>query len=98
MVDDTFSHRFLRDRFRQIAASAGVPFVPLFVDTPLVVIEARLADNARTLAGHHIAPDVFARHRARFQFLRDDEQLVRLASAAGVDRWLAGRGRASVPP
>ena len=69
----------------------------LFVDTPLVVIEARLADNARTRARHHIAPDVFAHHRARFQFPRDDEQPVRLANAADVDRWLAGRGRASVP-
>ncbi len=97
VVDDTFSHRFLRDRFRQVAAAAGAPFVLLFVDTPLVVIEARLADNARTRALHHIAPDVFAHHRARFQVPRDDEQPVRLANAADVDRWLAGRGRASVP-
>ncbi len=43
VVDDTFSHRFLRDRFRAVAGAAGVPFVLLFVDTPLAVIEARIA-------------------------------------------------------
>ena len=97
VVDDTFSHRFLRDRFRQVAASVGVPFELLFVDTSLTVIEARIAENARSKARPHIAPDVFAHHRARFQFPGDDEQPVRLASAADVDRWLAGRGGASVP-
>jgi predicted kinase len=92
VVDDTFSHRFLRDRFRQVAASADVPFVLLFVDTPLAVIEARLAENARTQARPHIAPDVFAHHRARFQFPGDDERPVRLSGAADLERWLAGRG------
>jgi len=29
VVDDTFSHRFLRDRFRAVARAAGVPFTLL---------------------------------------------------------------------
>src|SRR5579883_1133482 len=57
VVDDTFSHRFLRDRFAKLAQSVGVPFVLLFVDTPLAVIEARIADNARSGARAAIAPD-----------------------------------------
>jgi len=97
VVDDTFSHRLLRDRFRALARAAGVPFILLFVDTPLAVIEARIAENARTGARGHIAPDVFAHHRDRFEFPGDDEQPVRLASAADVDRWLAGRRGDSVP-
>lgn len=96
VVDDTFSHRFLRQRFAAVAAAAGASFVLLFVDTPLDVIEARIAENLRTKARPHIAPDVFAHHRARFEFPRDDERPVRLASAADVDRWLAGRRGASV--
>lgn len=97
VVDDTFSHRFLRDRFRQVSASAGAPFVLLFVDTPLAMIDARIAENARTGARGPIAPDVFAHHRARFQFPGDDEQPVRLASAADLERWLAGRRGDNVP-
>ncbi len=97
VVDDTFSHRFLRQRFAAVARASGAPFVLLFVDTPLSVIEARLAENARTKARPHIAPDVFAHHRDRFQFPGDDESPVRLAGAADLDRWLAGRGGDNVP-
>ena len=97
VVDDTFSHRFLRQRFAAVARASGAPFVLLFVDTPLSVIEARIAENARTGARGHIAPDVFAHHRDRFEFPGDDEQPVRLASAADVDRWLAGRRGDSLP-
>ena len=89
VVDDTFSHRFLRERFRKVAVEAGAPFVLLFIDTPLAAIEARIAENARTKARHHIAPDVFAHHRDRFQFPGEDENPVRLASAADLERWLA---------
>lgn len=97
VIDDTFSHRFLRDRFRQVAAASAVPFVLLFVDTPLAVIEARIADNVRTQDRSHIAPDVFAHHRDRFQFPGDDESPVRLAGAADLERWLAGRRGDNVP-
>lgn len=96
VVDDTFSHRFLRDRFAAVARVSEASFVLLFVDTPLAVIEARIAENARTGARPHIAPDVFAHHRERFQFPRDDERPVRLGSAAALDLWLAGRRGASV--
>jgi predicted kinase len=91
VVDDTFSHRFLRERFARLAQSVGVPFVLLFVDTPLAIIEARIADNARTGARAHIAPDVFTHHRARFQFPDEEEKPVRLGSEADLDRWLAAR-------
>ena len=91
VVDDTFSHRLLRDRFRALARAIGVPFTLLFVDTPLDVIETRIAENARTKACGHIEPEVFAHHRERFQFPGKDEAPVRLADAADLDRWLAAR-------
>ena len=97
VVDDTFSHRFLRQRFAAVAKASGAPFVLLFVDTPIDVIEARIAENAHTGARAPIAPDVFAHHRARFQFPGDDEAPVRLASAADLERWFAGRRGDNVP-
>lgn len=96
VVDDTFSHRFLRKRFAAVAQAAGAPFVLLFVDTPLEVIEARIAENARTKDRHHIAPDVFAAHRARFQFPEPEERAVRLTGADDLEKWLAERGGRSV--
>ncbi|MBS0540860.1 MAG: ATP-binding protein [Proteobacteria bacterium] len=89
VIDDTFSHRFLRDRFRAFAAACNAPFELVFVDTPLPVIEARIAENARTLKRGHIAPEVFAHHRDRFQFPTEDEAPVRVADPADLDRWLA---------
>lgn len=94
-VDDTFSHRFLRDRFRDVARDEDAAFVLLFVDTPLAVIEARIASNALTGGRASIAPDVFAHHCDRFQFPGQDEHPVRLSLAADLERWLVGRkGRA----
>lgn len=89
VIDDTFSHRFLRDRFRSLAAAANAPFVLVFVDTPLAVIEARIADDVQTHRRAHIAPEVFAHHRDRFQFPGDDEAPVRVTDPADLDRWLA---------
>ncbi len=91
VVDDTFSHRFLRDRFRALAKATGVPFTLLFVDTPLAVIEARIAENARTGQRAHIAPEVFAHHRGRFQIPGEDEAPVRLSNDEDLERWLATR-------
>lgn len=89
VIDDTFSHRFLRDRFRAFATACNAPFDLVFVDTPLDVIEARIAENAQTLRRGHISPEVFAHHRDRFQFPTADEAPVRVADAADLERWLA---------
>ena len=77
--------------FRPWQRPAGAPFILLFVDTPLAVIEARIAANDRTRQRGHIEPEVFAHHRDRFQFPGDDEAPVRVANAADLDRWLAAR-------
>lgn len=96
VVDDTFSHRFLRDRFRAVAKAVGVPFTLLFIDTPLAIVEARIAENVRTKQRAHIESDVFAHHRDRFQFPGDDEAPVRLSNEADLDRWLATKRGASL--
>ena len=98
VIDDTFSHRFLRERFAKMAEAAGMPFVLLFVDTPLAVIEARIADNTLTGYRGHIAPDVFAHHRDRFQFPGDDENPIRVASEDDVERWLVKRREDNLNP
>jgi predicted kinase len=96
VVDDTFSHRFLRDRCKRVAEQHGCGFTILLMDTPLAVIEARREANRRNPTRHHVRDEVFAHHRDRFQFPSDDEPVVRLASAADLARWLGSRkGRQS---
>jgi predicted kinase len=89
VVDDTFSHRFLRERCRAVAEAHGARFLILFIDTPLETIEARRAENARTRARPHIRDDVFAHHRARFEFPAADEPAVILRTSDDVAAWLA---------
>lgn len=89
VVDDTFSHRFLRDRCRRVAEEGGARFVLLFLDTPVETIAARRAANRAAPVRHEVRDDVFEHHRARFQFPGDDETPVRVTSPAEFDEWLA---------
>ncbi len=89
VVDDTFSHRFLRDRCRRVAQEGGARFVLLFVDTPLETIAARRAANSAAPVRHEVRDEVFEHHRARFQFPGEDESPVRVTSPAEFDAWLA---------
>jgi len=90
VVDDTFSHRFLRERCRKVAAEGGARFVLLFLDTPLDTIAARRAANAVAPVRHAVRDEVFEHHRARFEFPGPDEDPVRLTTPAEFEAWLAG--------
>lgn len=89
VVDDTFSHRFLRERCKRVAEDHGCRFLIVFIDTPLDAIDARRAANAREPVRPHIAEEVFAHHRDRFQFPGDDEPVVPIRSEPELERWLA---------
>jgi predicted kinase len=89
VVDDTFSHRFLRDRCRGAAEDRGCGFVILFVDTSLEVIAARRRANDRNPTRHRVRDEVFAEHCARFEFPAPDEPFIRFGGEADLRAWLA---------
>jgi len=89
VVDDTFSHRLLRDRCQKVAVACGSGFLVVFVDTPLLEIEARRATNDRNLIRPQIRDAVFQQHRDRFQFPSDDEPVVRVSSDGDVAQLLS---------
>lgn len=88
VVDDTFSHRFLRDRCRSVAERSGSRFVLLFMDTSIDVIRQRRAANDLHPTRDTIRDDVFAAHRDRFQYPQPDEAAVRLVSDARLSAWI----------
>src|SRR5262247_4087515 len=53
------SHRFLRDRCQKVAVACGSGFLAVFVDTPLLEIEARRVANDRNSVRQHIRDAVF---------------------------------------
>lgn len=89
VVDDTFSHRFLRDRCRAVATQAGARFVLIAMTIPLAVIAQRRAANALRPGRPAIRHDVFAAHRDGFQRPGDDEAPVRVSHDADLAAWIA---------
>ncbi len=88
VLDDTLSHRFLRDRYRRHAAGHGYDFTIVHVDTPLDVIAARREANTLAPARSEISDAVFSDHVARFQHPASDETVVHLRTPAEIDRWI----------
>jgi predicted kinase len=88
VVDDTFSHRFLRERCKGVADECGCRFLIVFVDTPLAEIETRRAANNLNPVRHHIRDEVFRHHRDRFQYPAGDEIVVRIASDGDLEQLL----------
>jgi prevent-host-death family protein len=92
VVDDTHSHRFLRDRCKAVAQECGMEFLIVFVDTDLATIDARRASNAINLARPHIDDDVFAAHRDGFQYPARDEPVLAMRSQDALREWLIAQG------
>jgi len=89
VVDDIFSHRFLRDRCQRVAKSCGAKFTILLVDTPISMIQSRRQMNAVEMARAPIRDDVFEHHLARFEYPAPDEPTIRLGREQDVDDLIA---------
>jgi predicted kinase len=89
IVDDTFSHRFLRERLRSVAKQHGASFRILFLDVPRAVCEARIRHNRSEGGRSDLFDNVFQHHADRFQRPQPDEAPTRLASEVEVDDWIA---------
>lgn len=89
LVDDTHAMRVLRDRARRVAQAHEARFVLVHVETPLETIQARRRHNDETRARMAITDAVFDDHVARFEPPEPDEPLVRIASDAELEAFLA---------
>jgi 2-polyprenyl-3-methyl-5-hydroxy-6-metoxy-1,4-benzoquinol methylase/GNAT superfamily N-acetyltransferase len=89
VIDDTFSHRFLRDRCQRVAKSCGAKFTILVVDTADSVIQSRRQMNAVVRAREPIRDDIFEHHRARFEYPAQDEPTIRITREQDVDDLIA---------
>jgi SAM-dependent methyltransferase/predicted kinase/N-acetylglutamate synthase-like GNAT family acetyltransferase len=94
VVDDTFSHRFLRERCQRVATSCGANFTIVLVDTPISVIQSRRHMNAVEKIREPIRDEVFEHHLARFEYPTQDEPTFRISREQDVDDLIA---QASLP-
>jgi predicted kinase len=78
-----------RDAMRAVAAGAGTEAVVIHVDTPLSVIAARRAANARTRERGDIADADLAYVRKAWEGPREDEGALEFRPGMDVAMWLA---------
>jgi predicted kinase len=91
VVDDTFSYRALRDRFREAADRHGCNFLIVFMDVPAAVRDARIETNRLRPTRPHVRPEVVAFIVDEFEPPGPDEPVVRFTEAASVEAWIDER-------
>ncbi|SDH35100.1 Gluconate kinase [Leifsonia sp. 98AMF] len=89
VVDDTSSPRFLRDRWRELAARAHAETALVFVDAPEELIRARLAANRSDLARHDVTDDVMDAHLGAFEAPETDEHAIPVDARTPIDASVA---------
>ena len=89
IVDDTRSPRFLRDRWRELAARAHAETALVFVDAPEELIRARLAANRSDLARHDVTDDVMDAHLSDFEAPGADERAITVDARTPIDASVA---------
>jgi predicted kinase len=93
VVDDTLCFRWMRDAFRELAASAGARAVLVYLDPPGPVLQQRMAGNARTRQRRDIQPSVLTEHLATFETPTAEEAPTVLRSPEEIAAWLEALAR-----
>jgi predicted kinase len=93
VIDDTFSYRRDRDRFRHMAARRRIETLILFLDPPGPTLAARIEANSRRPTRAPVSPEVIEHIRREFERPGADEPVVRLTGPDEVETWLRTQGR-----
>jgi predicted kinase len=95
VVDDTSPWRWLRDRYRELAARHRAALVLVWLDAPLATIQARRRRSDRRGDRRPVRDPVFEEHRAGFEPPGPDEHAVRVRPGDGVEAVIEQGVRAS---
>lgn len=88
VVDDTNNLRWLRDRFRAVAAESGHDAVLVYVTAPIGEIRQRIAQADRTGERRVVTDDVFEEHVESFEEPTSDESPIVYRSGENLDELL----------
>jgi predicted kinase len=89
LVDDTFSYRAQRDRFRAAAARHGCRFLIVYMDTAPALSDAWIKENRRNPKRPDVHPDVVEHIIREFEPPEADEPTVRIKALNDLEAWLA---------
>ena len=88
ILDDTNCFRWLRDRFRNLAANYDYQTTIVFLDIPLAKIEQRMLDNQKTQIRHTVKPEIIKEMAQTFESPQEDENTINYTAEKPIEEWL----------
>ena len=88
VLDDTNCFRWLRDRFRQLAAEYNYQTTVVFVDVPVSEIWQRMSANQKTQTRHMVKPEIIKEMTKTFEPPEEDENVIRYDGEQSIDEWI----------
>jgi predicted kinase len=89
LLDDTNCYRWLRDRYREVAATNGYESTVLYLDVPLAELVRRRLQNELSGERERVSDEIFESHYETFEAPRSDEALLTLRPEDSVEDWLS---------
>ena len=93
VLDDTNCFRWLRDRFRNLAAKSDYQTTVIFMDISNAEIWQRMSNNQKTQARHTVKPEIIKEMTKTFELPQEDENVVRYAGEQPINEWIIGNFR-----
>ena len=88
VLDDTNCFRWLRDRFRQLAAEYNYQTTVVFVDVPVSEIWQRMSANQKTQTRHTVKPEIIKEMTKTFESPEEDENVIRYGGKKSINEWV----------
>lgn len=91
VLDDTNCFRWLRDRYRSVAAKHGYRTVIIYMDIPIEVLRERMIANESTQERRGIKEAVFMELFHKFEHPQPDEPTLTFTQRDHVTEWISSR-------
>ena len=88
ILDDTNCFRWLRDRFRNLAAGYNYQTTIIFLDIPYAEIEKRIAANNKTQTRNKVKPEIIEQMNQTFEPPQADEKTISYIGQP-INEWIA---------
>lgn len=88
ILDDTNCFRWLRDRFRDLAAKYNYQTTIVFLDISLAEIYYRMQVNQETKTRHQVRADIVDEMAKTFEIPQENEKVIRYSGDMAIEEWI----------
>ena len=88
VLDDTSCFRWLRDRFRNFAATYNYRTTIIFINIPLSEIWRRMENNKKNQVRHQIKPEIIREMTNTFELPQSDEDVIEYSAKQPIEEFI----------